>query len=111
LAKARKGHNPEPKQYQCALSSVLAALYELVGRPVIKEFHKMKISEQSRVWWCPTFVFCSLSLHAMGPITSDDGVEGCFSDLYIPSYTSMLSALIESRRPGKQTSGKPSVQK
>ncbi|KAN0141035.1 CHAT domain containing protein [Lactarius tabidus] len=45
-------------------------------------------------------VFCSLPLHAMGPIPSDDGKERYFSDLYIPSYTPTLSALIESRKRG-----------
>jgi hypothetical protein len=36
----------------------------------------------------------------MGPIPSDDGKELYFSDLYIPSYTPSLSALIESRKRG-----------
>ena len=64
---------------------------------------------ESRIWWCPTSVFCSLPLHAMGPIPSDDGVPCFFSDLYIPSYTPTLSALIESRKPSKVLSEKPSV--
>ena len=107
LVKTRNEHRLESKQYQRILRSTLQGLYELVGRPVIEEFHKLKIPEQSRVWWCPTSVFCSLPLHAMGPIPSDDGVKRYFSDLYIPSYTPTLSALIESRKPGRQTSGKP----
>ena len=109
LVKTRNEHRLESKQYQRILRSTLQGLYELVGRPVIEEFHKLKIPEQSRVWWCPTSVFCSLPLHAMGPIPSDDGVKRYFSDLYIPSYTPTLSALIESRKPGRQTSGKPSM--
>ncbi|KAH9977050.1 CHAT domain-containing protein [Lactifluus volemus] len=109
LVKARKDHSLESKQYQRALRSVLEKLYELVGKPVIEEFRKVKIPEQSRVWWCPTSVFCYLPLHAMGPIPSDDGVKLYFSDLYIPSYTPTLSALIESRKPGAQTSEKPSI--
>jgi CHAT domain-containing protein len=45
----------------------------------------------------------------MGPILSDDGVPRYFSDLYIPSYTPTLSALIESRKPNKLSFEKPSV--
>jgi CHAT domain-containing protein len=45
----------------------------------------------------------------MGPIPSDDGVKRYFSDLYIPSYTPTLSALIESRKRGTQMSRRPSL--
>jgi CHAT domain-containing protein len=113
LVKDRKKCSLESKQYHKALRSVLKDLYELVCRPVIEEFRKMKIEEQSRVWWCPTSVFCHLPLHAMGPIPCDDGVKRYFSDLYISSYTPTLSALIESRKSagglGGQTSSKPSI--
>jgi len=47
----------------------------------------------------------------MGPISSDDGRELYFLDLYITSYTQILSALIESRKPGSlpETFDKPSL--
>jgi CHAT domain-containing protein len=47
----------------------------------------------------------------MGPIPSDsdDVVKRYFSDLYIPTYTPTLSALIESRKPRGQTSQNPSI--
>jgi len=62
-----RNNNPlESRQYQRALRFVLESLYELVGQPVIKELRMLKIPEQSRIWWCPTSVFCSLPLHAMG---------------------------------------------
>jgi CHAT domain-containing protein len=109
LVKTRNQHRLESKQYQHALRSVLENLYELVGRPVIEEFRKLNIPEQSRVWWCPTSVFCSLPLHAMGPIPSEDGVKRYFLDLYIPSYTPTLSALIESRKSGQRTLESPSL--
>ncbi|KAH9957184.1 hypothetical protein BGW80DRAFT_1465985 [Lactifluus volemus] len=111
LVDARKHHRLESKEYGRALRSVLQSLYELVGKPVIDELRRMKIPEQSRVWWCPTSVFCFLPLHAMGPIPSDDGVTRYFSDLYIPSYTPSLSALIASRKPQAegQTFQKPSI--
>ena len=67
------------------------------------------VPEQSRIWWCPTSVFCSLPLHAMGPIPSNDTYERYFSDLYIPSYTPSLSALIESRKTNPQTLERPSL--
>jgi CHAT domain-containing protein len=109
LVKTRKQHRLESKQYQRALRSVLEGLYDLVGRPVIEELQKLKILEQSRVWWCPTSVFCSLPLHAMGPISPVGRVKRYFLDLYIPSYTPTLSALIESCKPNQQTVEKPSL--
>ena len=110
LVEARK----EPEgldsvEYQDALCSVLKGLYELVGEPVIKRLRLLGVPEQSRIWWCPTSVFCSLPLHAMGPIPSNKGYERYFSDLYIPSYTPSLSALIESRQAGPQIPKMPSL--
>ena len=96
-------------EYEDALGSVLWELYDLVGRPVIKRLDVLHVPEQSRVWWCPTSVFCSLPLHAMGPIRSDGHVGLYFSDLYIPSYTPTLSALIEARKPGTQIFDEPSI--
>jgi tetratricopeptide (TPR) repeat protein len=109
LVEARK-HGLDSKEYQGALCSVLRGLYELVGEPVIKRLRVLGIPEQSRIWWCPTSVFCSLPLHAMGPIPSiKPGKPRYFSDLYIPSYTPSLSALIESRKSSLRTLEKPSL--
>ncbi|KAH9977461.1 CHAT domain-containing protein [Russula compacta] len=99
----------DSKEYECALGYVLGHLYNLVGHPVIERLRKLNVPEQSRVWWCPTSIFCSLPLHAMGPIRSDGPTKLYFSDLYIPSYTPTLSALIESRKPSTQPSDTPSV--
>jgi len=107
LGERKKGL--ESHAYEDALRAVLKELYELVGRPVIKRLNELNIPEQSRVWWCPTSVFCSLPLHAMGPIPSDMGPPRYFLDLYIPSYTPSLSALLESRKPNSQTFEKPSM--
>ena len=107
LAEREKGL--ESDAYNDALRAVLKELYELVGRPVIKGLNKLNIPEQSRVWWCPTSVFCSLPLHAMGPIPSDVGPPRYFLDLYIPSYTPSLSALIDSHKPDSETFERPSI--
>jgi CHAT domain-containing protein len=111
LVQARKKYGLDSTEYNRALASVLKNLYNLVGRPVIDRLQKLNIPEQSRIWWCPTSVFCSLPLHAMGPIPSNHGAERYFSDLYIPSYTPTLSALIDSRNPGpqSQSSRRPSL--
>ena len=97
LLRVRKEKGLDSKDYNDTLASVLSGLYELVGKPVIERFHELRVPEKSRVWWYPTGVFCSLPLHAMGPIPSDDSNDLYFSDLYIPSYTPTLAALIESR--------------
>jgi CHAT domain-containing protein len=110
LLDTRKKYLLESLQYQRALRSALKKLYELVGKPIINRLHHLNIPEQSRVWWCPTSVFCSLPLHAMGPISSNDKVKRYFSDAYISSYTPTLSALIKSREPGVHSSEPPSLQ-
>ena len=99
----------DSKEYGDALTFVLEELHDLVGQPVIQRLRKLNVPEQSRVWWCPTSVFCSLPLHAMGPVRSEGSLELYFSDLYIPSYTSTLSALIDSRRPSSHSFEKPSI--
>ncbi|KAF8259125.1 CHAT domain-containing protein [Lactarius quietus] len=100
LLHARKEKGLDSIDYDLTLASVLSGLYELVGKPVIEKLDQLEVPKRSRVWWCPTGAFCSLPLHAMGPIPSDDGNDVYFSDMYIPSYTPTLSALIESRKPG-----------
>jgi CHAT domain-containing protein len=45
----------------------------------------------------------------MGPISSGDGVRLYFLDLYVPSYTPTISALIESRKSSRQSLEKPSL--
>ncbi|KAH9034026.1 CHAT domain-containing protein [Lactarius deliciosus] len=95
LLNARNKHGPNSDHYNHTLAHILAELYDLVGKPVIDRLRQLNVPEQSRVWWCPTSVFCSLPLHAMGPIPSYDGADDrYFLDLYIPSYTPTLSALI-----------------
>ncbi|KAH9170828.1 CHAT domain-containing protein [Lactarius sanguifluus] len=113
LLDARSKHGPDSDHYNQILEHVLKELYDLVGKPVINRLRQLNVPEQSRVWWCPTSVFCSLPLHAMGPIPSDDGADDrYFLDLYIPSYTPTLSALIpesDHRESDSLTSGRPSL--
>ena len=113
LLHIRKEKGLDSKDYDLTLASVLSDLYELVGKPVLERLHQLGVPMKSRVWWCPTEAFCSLPLHAMGPIPSDDGKDLYFSDMYIPSYTSTLSALIESRKRGSLSEAvdkcKPSI--
>jgi len=66
LGERRRPEDLESNKYNDALSSVLKELYELVGIPVIRRLNELNVPLQSRVWWCPTSVFCSLPLHAMG---------------------------------------------
>ena len=108
LVETRNKYSPGSKKYESALRSTLEELYTLVGGPVIEKLRKLQIPEQSRVWWCPTSVFCALPLHAMGPILSD-GKKLYFSDIYISSYTPTLSALIQSQAYNAMTSDRPSI--
>ena len=112
LLGSRLVYGLDSNEYTDALTSVLAELYTLVGQPVVDRLRQLQVPEQSRIWWCPTSAFCSLPLHAMGPIPSDDNDEPrYFLDLYISSYTPTLSALIQSRHRDSvsQSSDRPSV--
>ena len=111
LLASRAKYRLDSSHYDKTLGFVLAKLYELIGKPVIAKLRQLKVPEQSRVWWCPTSVFCSLPLHAMGPIPSGDGKRRYFLDLYICSYTPTLSALLQSRHrmPGSRFSERPSL--
>ncbi|KAH9045835.1 CHAT domain-containing protein [Lactarius hengduanensis] len=111
LLDSRNKYGLDSSHYDEALASVLAELYKLVGEPVIDRLRQLQVPEQSRIWWCPTSVFCSLPLHAMGPIPSDDGKKHYLLDLYICSYTPTLSALIQSRNrnSGSRSLDRPSI--
>ena len=111
LLESRRNYGLDSRDYEKTLALVLDGLYTLVGQPVIDRLRQLQVPEQSRIWWCPTSVFCSLPLHAMGPIPSDDGEPRYFLDLYICSYTPTLSALIQSchRDPGGRSLGRPSI--
>ena len=111
LLDSRQKYGLDSSQYDQTLAYVLAELYKFIGKPVIDRLRQLNIPELSRLWWCPTSVFCSLPLHAMGPIPSDDGEMRYFLDIYICSYTSSLSALIQSRYrdSGSQSSDRPSL--
>ena len=111
LLESRRKFGLNSSDYEENLATVLEELYKLVGKPVIDKLRQLRVPEQSRIWWCPTSVFCSLPLHAMGPIPSDDGEVRYFLDLYISSYTPTLSALIQSRKhdSGSRSLGRPSI--
>ena len=55
-------------------------------KTVIERLRQLNFPEISLVWWRPTSALCSLPLHAMGPIPSDDHDKVYFMDLFIPSY-------------------------
>ncbi|KAH9025971.1 CHAT domain-containing protein [Lactarius pseudohatsudake] len=105
LVEARK-RGLDSHEYQDALCSVLKGLYELVGAPVIKRLRLLGVPSNLVV---PNLGLLFSSPHAMGPIPSSDTFERYFSDLYIPSYTPSLSALIESRTASSQILDKPSL--
>ena len=103
LLDSRRKSGLDSSHYEETLAYVLKELYKLVGKPVIDRLHQLQVPEQSRIWWCPTSVFCSLPLHAMGPIPSDDGEPRYFLDLYVCSYTPTLSALMNSHHHGSSS--------
>jgi CHAT domain-containing protein len=109
LLETRRRSGPDSEDHSHTLISVLSDLYELIGRPVIKRLKELGISEQSRLWWCPSSALMHLPFHAMGPIPSAGEEKRYFSDLYISSYTPTLSALITSRNSGARNISPPNI--
>jgi hypothetical protein len=83
LLDSRHRQGLDSSHYDETLASVIKDLYNMIGEPIIDRLHQLQVPEQSRIWWCPTSVFCSLPLHAMGPIPSDNGEMRYFLDLFI----------------------------
>ncbi|KAH9023921.1 CHAT domain-containing protein [Lactarius hengduanensis] len=94
LVEARK-HGLDSWEYQDALSSVLKGLYELVGEPVIKRLRLLGVPEQSRIWWCPTSVFCSPpSRYGPNPIGRYSRLEAIFLGSSSPQMLGKPSLLL-----------------
>ncbi|KAH9995902.1 hypothetical protein BJV74DRAFT_795149 [Russula compacta] len=96
LLDARNNSGPGTDQHELSLSSVLADLYNLVGRPAYK--NNPEFGGVQRLFFVPS-----------SPIPSDDGVRRYFSDVYISSYTPILSALTQSPNPAASTLDPPSL--
>ncbi|KAI0298375.1 hypothetical protein B0F90DRAFT_1669104 [Multifurca ochricompacta] len=71
LVVARK-EGLDSDRYERALRSVLEGLYNLVGKPVIDRLRTLGVPEQSRIWWCPTSVFCSFHFISIYPFIYTD---------------------------------------
>jgi tetratricopeptide (TPR) repeat protein len=88
LLDARNKHGPDSEHYNQTLTHVLTALYDLIGKPVIDRLRQLNVPEQSRVWWCPTSVFCSLPSTPWDPsrqmAASRTGISWTFISLLIP---------------------------
>ena len=78
---------------------LLRELWDVVVFPIVRVFEEF-CTPGSRIWWCPTAEFSLLPLHAAGSYTEGQPI---LSDLYIPSYTHSLIALVRARKE------KPSV--
>ena len=81
------------------LACILRELWDEVVSPVVEVLLKFQ-PHGSRMWWCPTAEFSPLPLHAAGPYRKE---KQNFSDLYISSYTSTLTALIRARQRGRSS--------
>ncbi|KAI0255232.1 hypothetical protein BJV78DRAFT_1279434 [Lactifluus subvellereus] len=90
LVETRKEHRLESKQYRNALRSVLSSLYELNSPEFGGVRHLCFVLSPSTRW----DQFLQINQMTVSSISS---------------YTPTLSALIESRKPGGQTSGRPSI--
>ncbi|EKM60629.1 uncharacterized protein PHACADRAFT_203792 [Phanerochaete carnosa HHB-10118-sp] len=89
------------KEYDRVLRLVLKDLGDILVGPVVEKLRELGVEEGSRIWWCPTAVVSALPLHAAGPLTMPESKSSkskvYLPDLYIPSYTPTLAALIDAR--------------
>ncbi|KAK0190001.1 hypothetical protein F5146DRAFT_647483 [Armillaria mellea] len=77
-----------------ALIRILRVLWKDICQPVVSHSLASGITEQSRVWWCPTGALLSLPIHSAGPYNEG---ERNLMDIFVSSYTPTLSALINAR--------------
>ncbi|KAG1858281.1 hypothetical protein C8R48DRAFT_775230 [Suillus tomentosus] len=80
-----------PKGIQRVLMEALRELWNNVVRPAVENLGGIA-QQGSRIWWCPTFIFNFLPLHAAGKYRRDGE---SLSRHYISSYTPSLTALIK----------------
>ncbi|KAG0706232.1 CHAT domain-containing protein [Suillus ampliporus] len=83
-----------PKGTQPGLIKALREIWDDVVRPVVENLDRFA-RRPSRIWWCPTFLFNFLPLHAAGEYKRGGR---SLSQLYVSSYTPSLTALIRARR-------------
>ncbi|KAN0084272.1 CHAT domain containing protein [Tylopilus felleus] len=76
------------------LACFLRKIWDEIVAPVVDSL-RTTLPSGSRIWWCPTAEFSLLPLHAAGPFP--EGQQG-LADLYISSYTPMLTSLIRARQ-------------
>lgn len=80
---------------QESVMNILQTLWQHICAPVVDELKRIQTKKLSRIWWCPTGALIQLPLHASGPYVP--GKENLY-DLFISSYTSSLSSLIQARK-------------
>jgi CHAT domain-containing protein/tetratricopeptide (TPR) repeat protein len=88
------GKDPNSKGNQTALVKALRKLWDDVVCPVVENLGAF-VRRGSRIWWCPTFFFNFLPLHAAGEYKANGK---SLSQQYISSYTPSLAALMKARR-------------
>ncbi|KAG2150202.1 CHAT domain-containing protein [Suillus bovinus] len=91
--------------HQRALMEALNDLWNNVVGPVVEKLGKL-VRLGSRIWWCPTFLFNFLPLHAAREYRTG-GMS--LSQLYISSYTPSLTALIKARASRDRPTSVPFV--
>ncbi|KAG1774790.1 CHAT domain-containing protein [Suillus placidus] len=83
-----------PKRTKPELIKALRELWCDVVRPVVDNLDGFAC-RGSRIWWCPTWLFSFLPLHAAGEYRQHGP---SLSQLYVSSYTPSLTALMRARR-------------
>ncbi|KAG2147890.1 CHAT domain-containing protein [Suillus bovinus] len=90
---------------QQALMKALNELWNNVVGPVVEKLGGL-VRLGSRIWWCPTFLFNFLPLHAAREYRNGGK---SLSQLYISSYTPSLTALIKARASRDRPTSVPFV--
>ena len=75
---------------------LLRDIWDVIVKPIIAVLQgELDLPKGSRIWWCPTGLASHLPLHAAGDY---DNNGQCLPNLYISSYTTTLSSLINARQ-------------
>ncbi|KAJ7908587.1 CHAT domain-containing protein [Mycena leptocephala] len=90
----------EPRTHKETLA-ILDLLWDII-HPVVAELRR-SLPKMSRIWWYPTSLLGVLPFHAAGRYSNEKDTQNNLPDLYISSYTTTLSTLINARNSLKNS--------
>lgn len=91
------------RKERAVLLQVLRFLWLQIGCPIVDKLQELGIARGSRIWWCPSSWFNLLPIHAAG--LYDGAPDSDMLSLYVSSYTTTISDLLEAQHARRSSQG------